>query len=385
MAHVISTSLYLTYSGLRYLLLIPLAVFLSCSGDSEAEQPDLPTNLSVTITITGATTSNPTGDGSGEVVIVARADNAVRYGFRIGNGELQQNSTGTLTYTAPQEGTNSYSLEVFAYSGSGESISKSESFQVFKEELAPYSTLVFADEFEYDGTPDPDKWHHQVIPIINGTDWANGEVQHYTARIENSYVSSGTLKIKAIKENYTYNNVTKSYTSARLNSKFAFKYGRVEVRAKLPAEAGTWPAIWTLGANIDEVGNYFDNQYGSVGWPACGEIDIMEQRGWDKTTTIGYFHWGDTFTGEYKNEGGDLAVPNTAEEYHVYTVEWDETSMHVMVDEVTVYELSNTADKPFDNEHYILLNIAMGGNLGGNIPGDFTESIMEIDYVRVYQ
>ncbi len=385
MAHMISACLCLTYSSFRYFLLIPLAVILSCSGGSEAEQPDLPTNLSVTITITGATASNPTGDGSGEVLIQVTAENAVRYAFRIGNGQLAQNNTGTFSYTVTLEGTNTYALEVFAYSGSGESISKSESFQVFKEEVPQYSTLVFADEFEYDGAPDTDKWHHQVIPIINGTDWANGEVQHYTARIENSYVSSGTLKIKAIKENYTYNNVTKSYTSARLNSKFAFKYGRVEVRAKLPAEAGTWPAIWTLGANIDEVGNYFDNQYGSVGWPACGEIDIMEQRGSDKTTTLGYFHWGDTFTGEYKTAGGNLAVSNTAEEYHVYAVEWDETSMHIMVDEVTVYELSNTSDKPFDNEHYLLLNIAMGGNLGGNIPGDFTESIMEIDYVRVYQ
>lgn len=385
MANLISASLCLTYSGFRYFLLIPLAVFLSCSGDSEAELPDVPTNLSVTIVITGATISNPAGDGSGEVLIVASADNAVRYGFRIANGELQENSTGTLTYTAALEGTNTYSLQVFAYSSSGESISKSDRFQVYKEELAPFSTLVFADEFEYEGSPDTDKWHHQVIPIINGTDWANGELQHYTARIENSYVSSGTLKIKAIKENYTYNSVTKSYTSARLNSKFAFKYGRVEVRAKLPAEAGTWPAIWTLGANINEVGNYFNNQYGSVGWPACGEIDIMEQRGWDKTTTLGYFHWGDTFTGEYKNAGGELAVSNTAEEYHVYVVEWDESSMNVMVDGVTVYELFNTSDKPFDNEHYLLLNIAMGGNLGGNIPGDFTESIMEIDYVRVYQ
>lgn len=367
------------------LLLISLFLVLSCSSGGDEEPKIVPANLTVTITITGATASNPTGDGSGEVLIVARADNAVRYAFRIGNGDLQQNTAGTLNYTVTQDGTNTYSLEVFAYSDSGESISRSDSFQVFKEEVIPFSTLVFADEFDYDGSPDADKWHHQIIPIINGTDWANGELQHYTDRIENSYVSSGTLKIKAIKEDYTYNNSTKSYTSARLNSKFAFTYGRVEVRAKLPSEAGTWPAIWTLGANIDEIGNFFDNQYGSVGWPACGEIDIMEQRGWDKTTTIGFFHWGDTFTQEYKNAGGDLAVSNTADEYHVYTLEWDETSMNVMVDEVTVYELSNTSDKPFDNEHYLLLNIAMGGNLGGNVEVGFTEDIMEIDYVRVYQ
>lgn len=378
--------IYRGFLGFVFLFISCLVFNTSCSnGDSDPQEANVPTNLTISVTLTGATDLNPTGDGSGEVQIVAQAQNTVRYVFRIANDPGQENSTGIFNYTASREGTNSYTAEVFAYSSTGESISKSVTFEVYKEEQPAFSQLVFSDEFDYEGSPDPDKWHHQVIPIINGTDWANGELQHYTARTENSYVSSGTLKIKAIKEDYTYNNVTKSYTSARLNSKFAFKYGRVEVRAKLPAEAGTWPAIWTLGANIDEVGNYFNNQYGSVGWPACGEIDIMEQRGWDKTTTLAYFHWGDTFTQEYKNAGGDLAVANTADEYHVYTLEWDETSMNVMVDEVTVYELSNTSDKPFDNEHYLLLNIAMGGNLGGNIPGDFTESIMEIDYVRVYQ
>lgn len=130
-----------------------------------------------------------------------------------------------------------------------------------------FNDLVWSDEFNYTGPVDPNKWHHQVIPIINGTDWANGEQQHYTDRISNSYVNNGSLKIKAIRENYTYNNTTKLYTSARLNSKFAFQYGRVDIRAKLPAEAGTWPAFWTLGANINEIGNYFGSTYGSVGWP----------------------------------------------------------------------------------------------------------------------
>ncbi|MBT8206175.1 MAG: glycoside hydrolase family 16 protein [Eudoraea sp.] len=365
------------------MLLISLLLVLSCSSGGEEEPKVVPSNLTVTISITGATVANPIGDGSGEVRIVARAQNAVRYAFRIGNGDLQQNSSGVLNYTVTQEGTNTYSLEVFAYSDGGESISKSESFEVYKAD-GNFANLVFADEFEYEGSPDPDKWHHQVIPIL-GDSWANGELQHYTARIENSYVSSGTLKIKAIKEDYTYNNSTKAYTSARLNSKFAFTYGRVEVRAKLPAEAGTWPAIWTLGANVDEIGNYFGNQYGSVGWPACGEIDIMEQRGWDKTTTIGFFHWGDTVTQEYKNAGGDKTVSNTSDEYHLYTLEWDTSSMKIMVDEVPVYELSNTSDKPFDNAHYLLLNIAMGGNLGGSVDVGFTEDVMEIDYVRVYQ
>ena len=337
--------------------LIALSLILSCSS-SEAEESSEPKNLTVIITVTGASNTSPAGDGSGEVQVSAFAEDAVSYAYGFDGGELQQTTSRTINHTFNREGTHLYAVEVYAYSASGESISETLTVSVFKGTLEEEAnggggeetaTLVFSDEFEYEGSPDPEKWYHQVIPIISGTDWANGELQHYTARIENSYVSSGTLKIKAIKENYTYNNATKSYTSARLNSKFAFKYGRVEVRAKLPAEAGTWPAIWTLGANINETGNYFGQQFGNVGWPACGEIDIMEQRGWDKSTTLGYFHWGDTFTGEYKNEGGDLAVSNTAEEYHIYAVEWDESSINVMVDEVTVYELSNTSDKPFDN------------------------------------
>lgn len=383
MSNLILSPLRSSFLCFNCLILLGIIVNISCSNSTDTDELILPSELSISITITGASVNNPTGDGSGEVRIIARAQNTVRYAFRINNQNPQQNNSGILDYIVTQEGTHTYILEVLAYSESGQSISESTTFEVYKEDTSSFN-LIFADEFDYEGAPDPDKWHHQIIPIL-GDSWANGELQHYTARIENSYVSSGTLKIKAIKENYTYNNITKSYTSARLNSKFAFTYGRVEVRAKLPAVAGTWPAIWTLGANINEIGNYFGSQYGSVGWPACGEIDIMEQRGWDKDTTIGYFHWGDTFTGEYKNAGGDKTVANTSAEYHVYTLDWDSNSMKISVDETLIYELPNTSDKPFDNAHYLLLNIAMGGNLGGEVPANFTEDVMEIDYVRVYQ
>ncbi len=383
MSNLILSPLRSSFLCFNCLILLGIIVNISCSNNTDTDELILPSELSISITITGASVNNPTGDGSGEVRIIARAQNTVRYAFRINNQNPQQNNSGILDYIVTQEGTHTYILEVLAYSESGQSISESTTFEVYKEDASSFN-LIFADEFDYEGAPDPDKWHHQIIPIL-GDSWANGELQHYTARIENSYVSSGTLKIKAIKENYTYNNITKSYTSARLNSKFAFTYGRVEVRAKLPAVAGTWPAIWTLGANINEIGNYFGSQYGSVGWPACGEIDIMEQRGWDKDTTIGYFHWGDTFTGEYKNAGGDKTVANTSTEYHVYTLDWDSNSMKISVDETLIYELPNTSDKPFDNAHYLLLNIAMGGNLGGEVPANFTEDVMEIDYVRVYQ
>jgi len=248
-----------------------------------------------------------------------------------------------------------------------------------------FTTLVWSDEFNYSGTVDSNKWHHQIIPIINGTDWANGELQHYTNQISNSFVSNGSLKIKAIRENYTFNNVTKPFTSARLNSKFAFKYGRVDVRAKLSAEAGTWPAIWTLGANINEVGNYFGSTYGSVGWPVCGEIDIMEQNGWDKTNLIGHLHFFNANTNSYQNEGSTTYIQDSSGEFHIYSLIWTENVIKILLDDVVFFERENTQEIPYDNEHYLLLNIAMGGNLGGTIPSNFNNATMEIDYVRVYE
>ena len=255
----------------------------------------------------------------------------------------------------------------------------------FEESTPVVYELVWSDEFNYTGAVDSNKWHHQVIPIINNTDWANNEEQHYTDRIENSYVSDGTLKIKAIKENYTYNGVTKSYTSARLNSKFAFKYGRIDVRAKLPSNAGTWPAIWTLGANINEVGNYFGSTYGSVGWPSCGEIDIMEQNGWDKTNLIGHLHYTNSNTNSYQNEGSTTFISDSSGQYHTYSLIWSEDVIKILLDDNVFFQRENTQEIPYDNEHYLLLNIAMGGNLGGTIPGNFTSDIMEIDYVKIYQ
>ena len=149
---------------------------------------------------------------------------------------------------------------------------------IFSQFNPNFNTLVWADEFSGNGMIDTSKWHHQTL-LPNGNSWWNGEQQHYTNRITNSYQNNGLLSIVAIKEVFTDQGITKNYTSARLNSKFAFTYGRVEVRAKLPSGAGTWPAIWTLGKNITENGGYWYSSYGTTNWPACGEIDIMEHWG----------------------------------------------------------------------------------------------------------
>ena len=243
--------------------------------------------------------------------------------------------------------------------------------------------LVWHDEFDYDGKLDQDKWHHQIIPPNNGS-WWNNEVQHYTNNIKNSFVSDGTMKIVAIKENYTVDNSTKDYTSARLNSKFGFKYGRVDVRAKLPSTRGTWPAIWTLGTNINEVGNYFGDSEGSIGWPKCGEIDIMEQNGWNKNELIGHFHYANP-QGQYTNYGNVTSISNTSGQYHIYSLEWTDKIIRILVDNKEFVSLTNDGNVPYDNRHYLLLNIAIGGNLGGDIDPVFSQDRMEVDYVRVFQ
>ena len=244
--------------------------------------------------------------------------------------------------------------------------------------------LIWSDEFDYQGRPDNSKWHHQTF-APNGGSWYNGELQHYVDKENTTYVSNGTLKIIARKETYSTQNTTKEYTSARLNSKFDFKYGRIDVRAKLPSGAGTWPAIWTLGSNINEPGNYFGDSRGSVGWPACGEIDIMEQTGWDKTRSYGYFHWANTQTGEYQTQGTTTFIADSASEFHLYSLIWDETKMQILLDNQVFIELPNEVSNPFDNAHYLLLNIAIGGNLGGEVPANFPNQVMEVDYVRIYQ
>lgn len=248
-----------------------------------------------------------------------------------------------------------------------------------------YTDLVWADEFDTNGAIDAAKWHHQT-QLPQGGSWYNGEVQHYTNRIENSSVNNGFLDITAIKENFTDQGQTKQYTSARLNSKFAFTYGRVDVRAKLPFGDGTWPAIWTLGKNINEDGGYWDSQYGTVGWPACGELDIMEH-GLHPTNQVSVaIHTPSSYGGTVNTSIQTLA--DVANNFHVYSMNWSPDQITFLIDGVGFYTynpaVKNDDTWPFYLEQYLLLNIAMGGN-GGAIDSNFSQSSMVIDYVRVYQ
>ena len=251
-----------------------------------------------------------------------------------------------------------------------------------------YSDLVWSDEFDTNGPINSTNWFQQT-QLPSGGSWFSGEVQHYTNRIENSSVNAGLLNIVAIKEIFTDQGYTKQYTSARLNSKFAFKYGRVDVRAKVPIGSGTWPAIWMLGKNINEDGAYFDATYGTTNWPACGEIDIMEH-GIFPSQNVNYIqgtlHTPSSF-GNSVNNGGAIAS-DLQNNYHVYSMNWSPYQISFLLDNIVYYTYNPTVKDastwPFDNEQYLLLNIAMGG-VAGAIPSNFTQASMDIDYVRIYQ
>ena len=251
-----------------------------------------------------------------------------------------------------------------------------------------FTDLVWSDEFDNNGAVNAQKWHHQT-QIPAGGNWYNNEVQHYTNRTGNSFVDGGFLNIVAKKETFTDQGYTKQYTSARLNSKFAFKYGRVDIRAQVPIGPGTWPALWLLGRNISEPGGFYNGTYGKISWPDCGEIDIMEHGIFPSQPTnfIGSAIHTPSSSGNTVNKGGIL-VNNLGTNYHVYSMNWSPNQITFLLDGVAYYPynpaVKNASTWPFDAEQYLLLNIAMGG-FAGTIPSNFTQAAMKIDYIRVYQ
>jgi len=256
-----------------------------------------------------------------------------------------------------------------------------------------YNDLVWSDEFD-ENTLNTDKWHHQTIGIVNGG-WANGEVQHYTNSSENSFVADNNLHIVAKRKTIIQNGVSRNFTSARLNSKFAFTYGRIDVKAKLPKGEGTFPAIWTLGKNISETGAYWQTQgFGTTPWPDCGEIDIMEHGLHAENTVSSALHTRSSFGGTVNTKTKPLTdVANT---YHVFSMNWSPNQITFLIDGNVHYTYKKpvnfvdvNADGindgwPFDDPQFLLINFAMGGIAGTPSP-DFTESSMLVEYVRIYQ
>lgn len=351
--------------------LLLLSLFISCSSsDDSASNPTpveiIPTDIEMIIDITGVDASNPDGDGSGQISVQVTANNAVRYGVKFGNDDIIESPNGIESYVFTQTGTNNYVISVFAYSSTDNSISTFETITVFVDN-GQYQ-LIWSDEFNISGTPDDSKWTYD----IGDGGWGNSEEQYYTNRPDNIIVEDGRLKIVAQRESY----MGSAFTSARLKTQdiFDFKYGKVEVRAKLPASGGTWPAIWMLGSNIQ-----------SIGWPRCGEIDIMEQTGADKELVKATCHWYDTSSSSNASYGLDTNISDTSSAFHVYSLEWTESLITISVDDNNYYEIALNSSLPFNNNFFLILNVALGGTLGGTIDSGFLEDTMEIDYVRVYQ
>lgn len=246
--------------------------------------------------------------------------------------------------------------------------------------ITPFSSfsqtgkLIWQDEFDYNGLPDSTRWSYNV----GGHGWGNNELQFYTKeRKENARVENGMLIIEARREPWE----GKEYTSARLVSKGKgdWLYGRIEVRARLPKGLGTWPAIWMLASTTP------------LKWPDDGEIDIMEHVGYDQGRVHASVH-----TKKYHHSIGtqktaQIMVPDCSELFHIYTAEWTPNAIKMSVDGKEYFTFANektdSLSWPFDKPFYLLLNVAVGGNWGGQKGVDTTiwPVRMEVDYVRVYE
>jgi beta-glucanase (GH16 family) len=349
------------FSKINLIIVLNCFLFISCSG-SNSEESDVdqkPANLKVIARIVGATDQSPNGDGSGMVNFNLTATNATSYKIVLGNGKIKETTNGSFTYTYTASGTNTYTLYVSAYNA-GKFVSTSLSITVLVE-----PKLIWSDEFNTDGAPDPSKWTFQIWDPGR----VNNELQSYTNRSENTIVQGGILKIKAIREKYGKGD----FTSGRLesNGKFDFTYGKVVIRAKVPTGVGTWPAVWMLGSNI-----------GSVGWPACGEIDILESVG--KELNVNHSSLHSPGRSGATPDTGTIKVPNDNTEFHVYTADWTASYIKFYVDDKLFYTFVNSDKFPFNKNFYLIVNLAMGGIWGGPVDAGFTSSTLEVDYIRVY-
>ena len=231
-----------------------------------------------------------------------------------------------------------------------------------------YDDLVWSDEFDVDGPPNPENWVYDLG--VGQAGWGNNESQYYTDRSENISVADGMLNITAQAEDYSGS----AYTSARIKTEDLqeFTYGRIEIRAKLPSGGGTWPALWMLGANYQE-----------VGWPTTGEIDIMEHVGNQPNKVFSTLHYPGHSGGN--GDSQEIEIANVEDDFHIYKMIWSPASLEFYVDDQLYHTFINSEGVPFNKDFFFILNVAMGGNFGGAIDPAFTASTMQVDYVRVYQ
>jgi len=240
--------------------------------------------------------------------------------------------------------------------------------RIVPETVGTQWELVWEDNFDVTGLPDSAIWNYEEGYI------RNNEVQYYTkSRAENARIENGNLIIEARKDNWEGNAIT----SASINTygKKSMLYGRIEVKGKLPTGTGTWPAIWMLGDVFNE----------GTGWPACGEIDIMENVGFDPDMIHANIH------AEGIDKGNKITIEKPYNDFHVYAVEWFEDHMNFFVDDQMYFNFQNEKTGsnvwPFDKPHYLLINLAIGGGWGGQKGVDDTIFPQKyyIDYVKVFK
>lgn len=237
--------------------------------------------------------------------------------------------------------------------------------------------LVWNDEFDYKGLPDPAKWDYDTSG--NDCGWGNNELQHYTvARRKNVGVRDGLLTITARRESQG----GKRYTSARLVTRrlHTWQYGRVEARVRFPEGRGTWSAVWLMPA---------ESRYGE--WPASGEIDLVEQVGYDPECIVGTVHTTRHSHLDGTQKNGNVRSADVTQEFHRYAIEWETDEIRFYFDEQLYFTYANDGSGPeswpFDQPFYLILNLAVGGNWGGQqgIDDRVFPQRMEVDYVRVYE
>lgn len=279
-----------------------------------------------------------------------------------------ENELETIAYF-PFAGNYEIELQVIK---NGSSYSKKQTVTITQDD-PNFSGLIWSEEFDYTGLPDAEKWNMET----GGNGWGNNELQYYTNTQNNAKVENGILTITAREETLG----DRDYTSARITtqSKFDFKYGMIEARIKLPYGQGLWPAFWMLGAN-----------FSSVGWPQCGEIDIMEMVGGagKENTTHTTLHWDNNGDHAQYGESYSLSSGILADDFHIFSVEWDNQEIRGFIDDIQYFTADITPGQmsEFHNNFFIILNVAVGGNWPGPPDGTTTfPQTMQVDYIRVFQ
>ena len=366
---------------IKFILNIALLIVISqssCTEKAPVKNGD-PSNLLVEV--------NNLDDGTGVVEVIAIADNTIEYQFFSGDRSTAEpitNTDGVFTYTYSATGI--YLFEIRAYGTSGRYMQQEVQILVEINDGNPnpgggYSTplsyegmhLILQDEFN-GFTLDGSKWTYEIGTGSNG--WGNNELQYY--REQNTTVKDGYLTIEARSESFGGMN----YTSSRLitKDKQSFKYGRVDIRAILPEGQGLWPALWMLG-----------NNFPTVGWPACGETDIMEMIGGGEgrdDVTYGTIHWDNN--GSNADYGGNtqLSSGKFSDEFHVFTITWDARDIKWYLDDVQFQTVNITpaAMSEFHQQVFFIFNVAVGGNWPGSPDAStvFPQQMI-VDYIRVFQ